>query len=155
MSPSSVKITNTQCEVLNCTNADTTATITLALWNSLINKVKLGQTYTYTYLSTRSFNNTLSVTTTRDTDIKKSNDLDIEIELKERRMEKAQLTTIQAEASRIKIEFNKQCPRCNKNHQNVANAQFHHCEHCKIQRKATNYKIRHNGVITIDVPELT
>lgn len=150
----SVLIQNAQCDVVNISIADKTGCISLALWNNLIDKVQRGKTYNFTELSTRTFNSTLSMTTTKNTVIKQADNLDIDIDM-DAESEKSELPTIQTDISGIKIQLNKQCPKCHTNQENMAKAQFHRCEGCKILRKSSSYNVHFNGIMTIDNPELT
>ncbi len=65
ISTTTVTIRENDCELKNCCLADPTGSISLSLWDSQIDQVEEGQSYIFTNLSTRKYNDKTTLTATR------------------------------------------------------------------------------------------
>lgn len=152
ISTSTVTIRENDCELKTCCLADATGTISLSLWDTQISLVDVGKTYIFTNLSTRQFNEKITLTTTRATTITPIHKkLAISPTTSDTQSPAPTLHTITADIISAAITIKKQCPKCHTaQHGLTKNDNFHWCTTCKILRKGTSYITKCSGFITIE-----
>ncbi|XP_067278206.1 uncharacterized protein [Pseudorasbora parva] len=147
---STVTIRDNNCEVRSCCLADATGSITLSLWDSQIDLVEEGRTYTFTNLSTRQYNDNTTLTTTRLSTITPLHKKITVQPSTTTQTPPPTLHTVTTEITGAAITIKKQCPKCHTAQQNLTyKEKFHRCTVCKILRKGSSYITKCSGFLTI------
>ncbi len=150
ISTTTVTIRENDCELKNCCLADPTGSISLSLWDSQIDQVEEGQSYIFTNLSTRKYNDKTTLTATRT-----STFTPLHKKIATRTTDDIQtplpaLHTVTTEITGASINIKKQCPKCHTPQLTLSpKDKFHRCVTCKILRKGSSYITKCNGFLTI------
>ncbi|MGL5899886.1 MAG: hypothetical protein ACRCZW_09555 [Lactobacillaceae bacterium] len=147
-----VTVRETDCEVRTCYIADETATIELSLWEKHIELVQPNQSYSFTNLTTRTYRDITTLTTTRQTTITPLHKPISYTPLDPTTTGQTPLRSLTAELEGAIIHLMKLCPKCHTPQKDLTlKEQFHRCHSCKILRKCTSYLTKCNGTLTFRV----
>jgi len=149
---STVTIRENDCEVKTCCLADETGIISLSLWDTQIDFVNVGRAYSFTNLSTRIFNDNITLTTTRTTSITPIHKkIATPTTTDNTQTPPPTLHTITTDVTGASITMKKHCPKCHTAQQALTkNDTFHWCPTCKILRKGTSYITKCSEFLTIE-----
>lgn len=145
-----VTVRDSESEVKTCKIGDPTGTIQLSLWDSQIDTVQLGKTYTFTNMSTRSFNGQTTLTTTRNTSITQSTST-ITLPNTNTNNVQMQTNTLTETIEGSTIAIKKLCPKCHSTQEMNSKDPFHRCSTCKILRKQASYITKCNGSLIFKI----
>lgn len=152
MVASSMTITtrDNDCEVKNCCLADGTGTIQLSIWDSQIDMVEAGRSYSFTNLTTRKFNDKTTLTTTHSSTITPLHKKIPTPTADSTETLSPALHIITTDIAGAAIIVKKQCPKCHTAQQNLSSKdKFHRCNACKILRKGTSYVTKFSGFLSV------
>ncbi|XP_026111838.1 uncharacterized protein LOC113089576 [Carassius auratus] len=147
-------IRDTESEVKSCRIGDQTGMIQLSLWDNQIDMVKIGTTYEFTNLSTRTFSGKTYLTTTRNTKITQQNTAVLLPTTSDTEDVDTQTNTITQTIEGSTISMKKLCPKCHSTQLDFnTKLNFHRCTTCKILRKQESYISKCNGTLIFKLEE--
>lgn len=116
--------------------ADSTAKVTVCLYESLIDEVEEGCTYNFKNVSSRLYRNNFYLTTTATTNITKIDDLQTYSDV----MLIAETTNIEGTIEQVQCTTKTKCPSCGKNLSVEEDAITVKCDNCKLKAKVSSLK---------------
>lgn len=145
-----VECRGTCMETQACYIEDSGGNIKLQLWDKLIGRVVVGQTYKWSNLSTRMFGGKLYVTTTRHSEIELMDplpglkkEIDFHIDEGEVKISEGKITSVEVVVSR-------RCCRCQAWQEEFeAKAKFHRCVRCKRLQVLQMYESTVSASLTL------
>lgn len=139
----------TEAEVMNCWITDETGGIQIALWDNFISDVYQGNSYNFTNLMTKRYQQKTFLQSTRHTTI---TPLKIQISTGPlHQMSEDEITphkNITSALQGVQINISKHCPKCATLQQDFSpQCAFHRCTKCKMLRSGTAYVTKLGGIL--------
>lgn len=153
-SRNTVTVRDIECEVWTCFIADSTATIELSLWEKHIDLVQTDRSYTFTNLTTSTYRDNTTLTTTRQINITPLDKPISFISPDATTTQQSPLRNLTAELEGAIINLMKLCPKCHTPQKDLTLKEpFHKCHSCKILRKSRSYLTKCNSTLTFRIDD--
>lgn len=136
-------------EAQSCYIEDTSGTIKVQLWESLIGKLEFGSTYKMTDVSTRVFAGSMYLTTSRRSEIEQVAALKGLNEVIQFRIDEGEVIVLEWSITSVEVAVSRRCSRCQAWQQDFeTQGQFHRCFRCKRLQHVQAFQPTVNAAVT-------
>ncbi|XP_026111621.1 uncharacterized protein LOC113088784 [Carassius auratus] len=144
-----VEFQGASIEAQSCYLEDTSGTIKIQLWESLIGKLDFGRTYKLTNVSTRVFAGSMYLTTSRRTEIQQVAPLHGLNDVIQFRVDEGQVVVMEGSITSVEVALSHRCSRCNAWQQDFEKrGKFHRCFRCKRLQLVEAFQPTVNASVT-------